>query len=387
MKSKKSFFSLLLSYLLLSLGLTTIFTPRHVFVWKLSILASEYGHWFALVIIALFIFQRSSMMKTLFGQIQALVLLAGLILFLRPLILAQSNSRLWINNLKQNLDVSIESPLISYSQLVLGRKIKKIIPENYSYTQELDLDFYRSNASTPTPWVVVIHGGGWDSGSKTEFSSFNSHLAQQGVSVVAVSYRLAPKYKWPSQKEDVQSAVSYVKGKAKELNIDPNRWAVLGRSAGGQIAQSIAYQSIDPTLKGVIAFYSPSDLEFAYRNTKDHDIINSRELLVNLLAGNPDQVPNNYHEASPLYFVNRESPPTLLIHGRPDCLTWVRHSQRLIEKINQVGAKGVYIELPWATHAFDFNMNGPGGQIATKAVDGFLAKVFYEENLNKGDHS
>jgi acetyl esterase/lipase len=241
---------------------------------------------------------------------------------------------------------------------------------------DLYFDFTRPVSKENAPWVLVVHGGGWDSGNPQQLSDLNSHLAHQGYAVAAVSYRLAPRWRWPAQRDDVEAAATYIKAHAKELNIDPTRWALLGRSAGGQISQALAYEKKDPALKGVIAYYTPSDLDFAYRMTKDNDIINSRDLLINLLGGRPDQVPAQYKDASPLNFVTRTSPPTLLIHGRQDSLTWYKHSRRLVDAFNAAGGRAVYIELPWATHAFDFNLNGPGGQVATAAVDIFLKGVF-----------
>jgi acetyl esterase/lipase len=285
-------------------------------------------------------------------------------------------SHQYANDLKNSLGVSVRQPLVSLPELFLGKKEKLVVPQLYKYSNELALDFYAANTKTPSPWVLIVHGGGWNGGDKTEFSDFHSYLANQGTAVVAVSYRLAPQYKWPAQRDDVLAAVSFIKAKYKDLNVDPERWAIMGRSAGGQIAEAVAYQIPDASLKGVIAFYAPSDLEFAYRNTTDNDIINSRTLLVQLLGGDPAQASKIYADASPLNFVTRQSPPTLLLHGRPDPLTWFRHSRRLLDKIHHVGAQGAYLELPWATHAFDYNLNGPGGQIAKNSVDGFLTAIF-----------
>ena len=221
----------------------------------------------------------------------------------------------------------------------------------------------------------MIHGGGWDSGDAAQLPELSWHLAQHGYSVAAISYRLAPKWKWPAQREDAFAAADYIKAHAQELNVDPSNWVVMGRSAGRQIAQCVAFQKRDPSLKGLIAYYSPADMDFAYRYAKDKDIINSKDLLVNFLGGTPAQTPAAYSDASPIGFVDADSPPTLLVHGTPDPLTWCLQSRRLYDVMKKAGRPVVYIELPWATHAFDFSLNGPSGQIATSAVDFFLNAV------------
>lgn len=65
---------------------------------------------------------------------------------------------------------------------------------------------------------------------------------------------------------------------------------------------------------------------------------------------------------------------TLLVHGAKDTLVWVRQSQRYAERLEGAGARHFYLELPWATHGFEFNRNGPGGQLALYALEQFLAR-------------
>jgi acetyl esterase/lipase len=73
--------------------------------------------------------------------------------------------------------------------------------------------------------------------------------------------------------------------------------------------------------------------------------------------------------------VTAKSPPTLLLHGTLDTLVWPRHAERLAARLAAAGVPHVYVALPWATHAFDYNLNGPGGQITTYALERFLAFV------------
>ncbi len=386
---KSNLFFSFVTTLLLALALTTVFKARQVLIWKLSILATEFGHWFVLISLMLaalaWITTNSGGLK---HNVMIALMLISAILFARPVAQAYMGENRWASYLEHTFGFSAPSSMLSFSQLWIGDNEKPVVPEYHTYATtptEQKFIFYRAASSKPTPWVLVIHGGGWDSGNPSQLPELNSHLARRGYSVAAISYRLAPTWKWRAQKEDAFAAVDYIKAHATELNIDHNNWVVLGRSAGGQIAQSVAYQKHDPSLKGLIAYYSPADMDFAYRYAKDKDIINSKDLLVNFLGATPDQAPSVYKDASPIDSVNVDSPPTLLLHGTPDPLTWCVQSRRLYDKMTKAGRPIVYIELPWATHAFDFSLNGPSGQIATSAVDLFLKAVTSSSSTEKGE--
>ena len=242
-------------------------------------------------------------------------------------------------------------------------------------TGKLHLYFYRARSNRPSPCVVVLHTGGWDSGTPDEFVEFNSRLAGLGYSVAAIEYRLAPRWQWPAQREDVLDALRFLKSRHVALGIDPAKFVLLGRSAGGHIAETVAYGAHDPAIRGCISFYAPADMRFAYKYSREDDILHSPRLLRNFLGGTPDQAPGNYDSASAIELVDTGSPPTLLLHGKFDPLVWHRQSERLAKKLAGAGVPNLLVELPWATHAFDYNPRGPGGQIAGYAVEYFLADV------------
>jgi acetyl esterase/lipase len=123
----------------------------------------------------------------------------------------------------------------------------------------------------------------------------------------------------------------------------------------------------------VIALYGPADLEFAYAYGREDDILKSPRLLRQFLGGSPAEVPAAYASASGIRQVGPAGPPTLLMHGELDPLVWHRQSERLDRRLAELGVPHVFVSLPWATHAFEYNLNGPGGQLATYAVEWFLA--------------
>ena len=193
--------------------------------------------------------------------------------------------------------------------------------------------------------------------------------------MAAISYRLAPRFIWPAQRDDVLAAIEFLKNRATELGIDPTRLILLGRSAGGQVALATAYTAHDPAIRAVVALYAPSDLIFGYVNTHENDMLKSPALMRRYLGGTPDSARANYESASALFHVDERTPPTLLLHGENDALVWHRHSIRLADRLTQQGIPHQFVSLPWATHAFDYNLHGPGGQLTTFALERFLAGV------------
>lgn len=242
---------------------------------------------------------------------------------------------------------------------------------------ELQLDFYPAAAAAPAPCLVVVHGGGWDGGDRTQLAEWNHRWAARGYAVAAISYRLAPRHRWPAQREDTHAALAWLKEHAARLGVDARRLVLVGRSAGGQIAAAVGYGAADPAIVGVVSFYAPHDMVFAWGVSREDDALNSVQLMRQYLGGPPDTPEREalYASASAQLMVGPRTPPTLLIHGRPDTLVWYRHSERLAARLREAGVRHHHLELPWATHGFDFNPDGPGGQLADEAITAFLRVV------------
>jgi acetyl esterase/lipase len=248
----------------------------------------------------------------------------------------------------------------------------------HTYAPGLSIDLYRpprANPGQPFPCVILIHGGGWDGGDRAEIAHFNHWLASCGYVVAAIDYRLAPAHRWPAPRDDVLAALAFLRTHATSLGLDPARFVLCGRSAGGQIAQTVAYTARDSSIRGVISLYAPSDLIFGYVNTTEDDMLRSPTLMRQYLGGPPDTARAAYESASALFHASATVPPTLLLHGTTDALVWYRHSVRLAARLADVRAPHVYLALPWATHAFEYNLSGPGGQLTRFSVEWFLAAV------------
>jgi acetyl esterase/lipase len=150
---------------------------------------------------------------------------------------------------------------------------------------------------------------------------------------------------------------------------------LLGRSAGGQLALSVAYADPDPAIRGVVSFYAPTDMKYSYEHPSNPWVLDSRAVLEAYLGGNPAQASGTYEAASPIRFVSAGTVPTLLVHGGRDELVFPVQSERLAVRLAQAQRPHYVLRLPWATHGCDVHFNGPCGQISTYAVERFLSAV------------
>lgn len=366
----------IVALLCLVVSLTAFFKAPNLPVWMLSLGATEYGHWFALL--ALLVAGTGGMEGgSLLASGIALVA-AGLFLTTLGRALPMA-SRLPAELRRAFGPASAEGLPFSWKRLIFGRSEVRVLPEPFVYHAgdgfSLKMNFFRSQKDGRSPCVIVLHTGGWNSGTVDEFNAFNSHLAHEGYAVAALEYRLAPQWTWPAQREDVEAGMAFLKAQSENLAIDPKCLVLLGRSAGGHIAETVAFSGPDPGLRGCIAFYAPADMHYAYRFGREDDMLKSLQVVRDFMGGTPQERPEQYDSASPIRFVTRKTVPTLLFHGRPDPLVWALQSQRLNDRLEEEGVPHLLIEPPWATHAFDYNFNGPGGQLSTYAVDYFLSVV------------
>jgi len=237
----------------------------------------------------------------------------------------------------------------------------------------LSLNLYRPLQVGKYPAIVVIHGGGWQNGSRNDNTGFSQYMAAQGYSVVSIEYRLAPQHQFPAQLEDVRTAIAYIREHADELEVDVNRMALMGRSAGAQLAMLAAYEPDAPPLRAVVNYYGPVNLTTGYQDPPNPDPIGSRGLLRDFLGGTPADLPDLYKQASPWNYVNHAVPPSLLIYGRRDHVVQSKFGRKLYKQLQVTGNQAVFLEILWAEHAFDAIFQGVSSQVALYYTERFLA--------------
>lgn len=262
----------------------------------------------------------------------------------------------------------------------------------------LSLDLYRPPQVGIYPAIVVIHGGAWREGSPKDDEEFSRYMAAQGYAVWAVTYRYAPAHRFPTQLQDVRMALEFIQRRGGDYETDVDRIAILGRSAGAQLAMLAAYSSEFatgspiPAIKAVVNYYGPVDLEAGYYDLPNPDPIDSRAVLLDLLGGTPETVGELYRAASPINFVkgttnynfgnnsgsnlgagDRSLPPSLLIYGGKDHIVMAKFGQALADRLKARGDRAIFLKIPWADHAFDAVFSGISNQLALYYTERFLA--------------
>lgn len=237
----------------------------------------------------------------------------------------------------------------------------------------LKLNIYRPPQVGKYPAIVVIYGGAWQRGSARANAQFNRYMAARGYVVWAIAYRHAPRYRFPAQLEDVQAALAFIQQHATEYETDVERIALLGRSAGAHLAMLAAYHPEAPRIRAVVNYYGPVNLTKGYYDLPYPDPIDVRAVLQAFLGGSPDELPELYWQASPISYVTQPQPPSLLVYGGQDHIVQAKFGRALRDRLRAVGSQAIFLEIPWAEHAFDAVFNGVSNQLALYYTERFLA--------------
>lgn len=263
--------------------------------------------------------------------------------------------------------------------------VTRDIPFRVLASTTLRLDRYDPPFAGPHPGVFVVHGGAWSAGDKGDIGiPADRYLAARGYVVYDVQYRLAPTFRFPAALEDVECALGYLRAH-REGEVDPERVALVGRSAGAHLALLAAYRaSRDPVpegcdrpaaVKAVIALYPPTDLVAAYRDPAEPDLVDAHGTLEAFLGGTPDAVPERYRDATPQSWLDRPVPPTLLIHGEADQIVKPEQSIRLAIALRAAGQRVGSLLVPGAGHGFDAVPFGLREGLVTTSAERFLASL------------
>ena len=334
-------------------------------LWFVAIIASEYGIYCALAALTVFAWRPAYWEW-----------LAAAILFLTPLLRAVPLAAKLPAQLRAafgptEIAASARQRPLDALALLSIASIPKLPLETVVYAPpDLTMDLYGARRGAEKPVLLVVHGGSWSSGNREDLAPLHRYLAARGYLVASIDYRLAKVARFPAPVEDVQAAITYLKLHAKELGFDGKHLVLMGRSAGGQVALAAAYAIHDPVIKGVISFYAPADMEFAFTHPSSPLVMNSRRVLMNYIGS--DRL-EDYRKASPVALAGPDSPPTLLIHGDMDALVWNVHAIHLTQRLHELGRPVYFLRLPWATHGADYVFKGPSGQLSTYAIERFLA--------------
>ena len=264
--------------------------------------------------------------------------------------------------------------------------------------QKLDLFLPKKRATDkPLPVIVFIHGGGWKGGDKGAGAGNVSRFVASGeYAGVSVGYRLTNEAQWPAQINDCKAAIRWIRGNAKEYNLDPDKIAVWGSSAGGHLVSMLgtsgdvkelegnlgAFTSQSSRVSCVVNYYGPEDFVtmVTQQSTMDRTTKDYPEAL--LIGARVQDAPDKAKVASPITYVSSDDPPFLTAHGTKDPLVPFDQAKELDAAMKKAGVSHLLIQMTNGGHGFrsedldkrvkqffDLHLRGVKSEISTAAIE------------------
>jgi acetyl esterase/lipase len=248
--------------------------------------------------------------------------------------------------------------------------------------RDLKLDlFLPKDASVPRPAIVFIHGGGWRGGSPRQFHRQAAYLAGKGYVGACIEYRFTKEAKFPAALEDCKCAVRWFRCNAKTYNVDVDRIAVCGGSAGGHLAAMVGVTDASDGFEGKGGHEKQSSkvhLVVDFNGVNDLVDCAKKKMLskaaLAFLGASYDEAPKLYAKASPITYINAKSPPFLLLHGTNDKIVPFEQSVAVMKKLEALGIDAELYKAEGAGHGF-FN-RPPHYEPTLLRMEAFLDKHF-----------
>lgn len=223
--------------------------------------------------------------------------------------------------------------------------------------------------------IVLIHGGGFATGSYTDMKNLGSFLSSLGYSTISIDYRLTPPARWKDATQDVLDAFVWLRTHQALVGATSDKIIPIGVSAGGNLALNAAYLAPEQHIGGIVAtagVYAPVDLRDVYYAT---DFQNPQPVIAQYVGGTPEQVPAQWQYASPSSRVRAGLPPTFLLTGAHDHLVYPAPLESFTQRLRSSGNTVELHVVPFADHSFDIRYNSPGSAIERGLLQRWLEKI------------
>lgn len=227
------------------------------------------------------------------------------------------------------------------------------VPYGTDPLQTMDIYLPAGRSSSLTKAMVLIHGGAWVSGDKSELTPFVDTFKRRlpDYAIFNINYRLsaAPNNLFPTQENDVKAAMEFIDGKLALYGIS-NKFAIIGASAGGHLALLQGYKYNGPIKPKVLASLSgPTDLAQMFTNPVGGNPVLSI-LLASAIGKTLTQDPQLYANSSPVNFITSVSPATLLLYGSDDPLVSATQATIARDKLIAANVTNQYVLYGGAEH-------------------------------------
>ena len=250
--------------------------------------------------------------------------------------------------------------------------------------RKMKLDvFVDKNIKKKQTAIIIIHGGGWRSGSREQHHPMAQKLASLGYVCFTPEYRLSTEALFPAAIYDVKAAIRWVRKNANQYNVDPNQIVALGFSAGGEMAAFMGTTGNMPLFEGVVTNSNSQSqvnavvdidgtLSFVHPEGGEGDDSKNISAATYWFGYSKKDNPKLWEAASPLSYVSASTPPTLFINSSVARMHAGRDDYRKVLDKN-----GIYSEV----HEFEnsphtFCLFNPWFEPTIQYIDGFLKKVF-----------
>ncbi|MFC4688007.1 alpha/beta hydrolase [Epilithonimonas pallida] len=199
--------------------------------------------------------------------------------------------------------------------------------------------YFPENSSQKDPAIILVHGGGWISGSKENEKFLAQELASKGYIAMAINYSLSDFAKYPAAVEDIQDALKFLKKYHKKFGLNKKKIAIGGNSAGAQLATLVGVKNkvqAIVNIDGIVSFIHPESEEGTYA--------------AYWFGATKAQNFELWKEASPLEYVGKNTPPTLFVNSSQPRF----HAGRddMIKKLKQYNIPTESHEIKESPHSF-----------------------------------
>jgi acetyl esterase/lipase len=231
----------------------------------------------------------------------------------------------------------------------------------------LTLDLYLPKSRKPLPLLIFVHGGGWAGGTARSaeiigdnFPAMFADFSAKGYAVASISYRLASEAKFPSQVQDLNAAIRFLKSKAQPYNIDAERIVVWGASAGAHITMLAAldckrgqFDSPPPTtpapstcVTAVVDWFGPTTLMPPLASQTPSPTA------LAYVGCAPSACADSWKRTSILESLTADAPPFLIVHGDADTTVPYVQSKELLEALQRLSVMAELKTVPNGNHLF-----------------------------------